>query len=160
MDFYRDAFGGELTMQTFAEGGMSAHPSNDDRIMHAQLTTAHGLVLTASDVPDGMLHEPGSAISISLSGADDPALRSHFEALAANGRVIVGVQQVGLDGGLTDEQLPCHLLVGRARRDQLEDLQRELIAALSAGAITSATSTTAGQTTTSRRCATGLHPSR
>ena len=88
MDFYHGVFGGELTTQTFAEGGMSAHPSNDERIMHAQLVTEHGMVLMASDVPDGIPYEPGSAISISLSGDDEPTLRSHFDALAAGGTVI------------------------------------------------------------------------
>lgn len=88
MAFYRDVFDGELTMQTFAEGGMSGHPSNDDRIMHAQLVTPHGLVLMASDVPDGVPYEPGSAISISLSGDDGSALRGFYDALAAGGTVL------------------------------------------------------------------------
>jgi PhnB protein len=91
--FYRDVFVGELTVQTFAEGGMSAHPSNDDRIMHAQLVTGHGLVLMASDVPDGMPHDPGSAISISLSGDDEPTLRANFDALAEGGSVIGPLRQ-------------------------------------------------------------------
>lgn len=93
MAFYRDVFGGELTMQTFAEGGMSAHPSNDDRVMHAQLITEHGTVLMASDVPDGMPHEPGSGISISLSGDDESALRAHFDGLADGGTVIEPLRQ-------------------------------------------------------------------
>lgn len=93
MAFYRDVLGGELTMQIFAEGGMSAHPSNDDRIMHAQLVTDHGLVLMASDVPDVMPHNPGSAISISLSGDDEPALRANFDALADGGTVVEPLRQ-------------------------------------------------------------------
>jgi PhnB protein len=88
MDFYRGVFGGELTAQTFREGGMSAHPSNDDRVMHAQLVTPHGMVLMASDVPDGAPYQPGSAISISLSGDDEPALRRFYDALADGGTVI------------------------------------------------------------------------
>ena len=88
MGFYRDTFGGELTMQTFAEGGMSGHPSNDDRVMHAQLVTPHGLVLMASDVPDGVPYQPGSAISISVSGDDEPALRGFYDALAEGGTVV------------------------------------------------------------------------
>ena len=36
---YREVFGGELTLRTFAGGGMSAHPSNDDRIRHAHPVT-------------------------------------------------------------------------------------------------------------------------
>jgi PhnB protein len=93
MDFYRGVFGGELTMQTFSEGGMSAHPSNDDRIMHAQLVTDHGMVLMASDVPDGVNYEPGSAISLALSGDDEPTLRGHFYALADGGMVIEPLRQ-------------------------------------------------------------------
>jgi PhnB protein len=88
MGFYESVFGGELTTMTFAEGGMSGDPSNDDRIMHAQLVTPHGLVLMASDVPDGMPYEPGSAISISLSGDDEPTLRGFYEGLASGGTVI------------------------------------------------------------------------
>ncbi|QBI21661.1 VOC family protein [Egibacter rhizosphaerae] len=88
MDFYREVFGGELTMQTYAEGGMSADPSNDERIMHAQLVTPHGLILMASDVPDGVPYEPGSAISISLSGDDGSALGGFYDALVDGGTVI------------------------------------------------------------------------
>jgi PhnB protein len=93
MDFYRSVFGGELTMQTFADAGMSGAPSNDDRIMHAQLVTPHGLVLMASDVPDGIPYQPGSAISISLSGDDEPALRGFYDALADEGTVIEPLAQ-------------------------------------------------------------------
>lgn len=93
MTFYRDVFGGELTMQTYAEIGMSGDPSNDDRIMHAQLETPHGLVLMASDAPDGVPYQPGSAISISLSGADEPALRGFFDALADGGTVVEEIFQ-------------------------------------------------------------------
>lgn len=44
-------------------------------------------VLMASDVPDGVRYEPGSAISISLSGDDEPALRRFFDGLAEGGTV-------------------------------------------------------------------------
>ena len=93
MTFYEQVFGGELTMQTFAEGGMSGHPSNDDRIMHAQLVSPQGLVLMASDAPDGVPHQPGSAISISLSGDDEPTLRRCYEALSDGGTVVEPLQQ-------------------------------------------------------------------
>jgi PhnB protein len=91
--FYQQVFGGELSMQTYAEMGMSADPSNDDRIMHGQLVTTHGLVLMGSDVPDGMPYQPGSAISLALSGDDEPALRGIFDALAAGGTVVEPLAQ-------------------------------------------------------------------
>ena len=88
MAFYRDVFGGELTAQTFAEAGMSGNPANDERIVHAQLVSPHGLVLMASDVPDGVPYQPGSAVSVSLSGDDAATLRQCFEALADGGTVV------------------------------------------------------------------------
>lgn len=88
MGFYQEVFGGELTMQTYAEGGMSGAEVNDERIMHAQLETPHGLLLMAADVPDGVPYQPGSVISISLHGGDDPALRRFFAGLSGGGTVI------------------------------------------------------------------------
>jgi PhnB protein len=93
MAFYQQAFGGELTLQTYGEGGMSADPSNDDRIMHSQLVTPHGLVLMGGDVPDGMPFAPGSSISVALSGTDEPALRGFFERLADGGAVVEPLRQ-------------------------------------------------------------------
>jgi PhnB protein len=72
---------------------MSGDPANDDRIMHGQLVTAHGLVLMGADVPDGMPYQPGSAISLALSGDDDPALRGFFDALVEGGTVIEPLEQ-------------------------------------------------------------------
>lgn len=93
MTFYAEVFGGKPTFSTYAEFGMSNHPSNDDRIVHAQLVTPHGLVLMAGDVPDGMEHRPGSAIDISLSGEDEPTLRAFYDALVDGGRVIEPLEQ-------------------------------------------------------------------
>ena len=92
MEFYRSVFGGELSMDTFAEMGMSGHPSNDDRIMHAQLVTDLGMVLMASDVPDGVPYQPGSRMSIAVNG-DDDALRGCFAALAESGDVVEPLAQ-------------------------------------------------------------------
>jgi PhnB protein len=93
MDFYHQVFGGDLMVQTYADMGMSADPSNDERIMHAQLVTPHGLVLMASDTPDGVPHQAGSQISISLSGDDEPTLRGFYDGLAEGGTVIEPLEQ-------------------------------------------------------------------
>lgn len=39
--------------------------------MHAQLETPSGFALMASDAPEGVPHNPGDTISVSLSGDDD-----------------------------------------------------------------------------------------
>jgi len=36
MEFYKSVFGGELTISTSGEGGMSQDPADKDMIMHAR----------------------------------------------------------------------------------------------------------------------------
>lgn len=92
MEHYRSVFGGELTVSTFGEYGMSEDPGQQDLIMHAQLTTPQGFTLMGADTPPGMDHTPGSAISVSLSGDDDAELRGFFEGLAQGGQVQVPLE--------------------------------------------------------------------
>src|SRR6478672_55661 len=74
MEFYRDVFGGELTVNTFGEFGASDQP-HADLVMHSQLDTPAGFTLMASDTPPGMDRSEGSSITVSLSGDDDAELR-------------------------------------------------------------------------------------
>jgi len=53
MEFYKEVFGGELTMNTFGSFGQS-DPAIADKIMHAQLETSNGFTLMASDTAPGM----------------------------------------------------------------------------------------------------------
>jgi PhnB protein len=91
MEFYRDVFGGELTMSTFGEMGGAA-PGDEDKIMHAMLETPSGFALMGSDTPAGMSRAEGSNISISLSG-DDEGLRGYFEKLSAGGSVTMPLEK-------------------------------------------------------------------
>ena len=50
--------------------------------MHAQLTTPDGLVLMASDTPDGMPFEPPQGFSVSLSGNTPERTQQVWDALA------------------------------------------------------------------------------
>lgn len=90
MEFYRDVFGGELTVMTF--GDMGGEPA--DGVMHAQLATPSGFTLMASDMPPGDA-APGATgpISISLSGDDEAELTGWFERLADGGTVLEPLQQ-------------------------------------------------------------------
>lgn len=85
MNFYQSVFGGELTLSTFAEFQASDDPAEAGKIMHAMLTTAHGMVLMGADTPNSMEFSPGSSISISLSGDDEAELRGYFEKLSGTG---------------------------------------------------------------------------
>ena len=55
MEFYQSVFGGDLDISTFGSfEGMVEDPSENDLVMHAQLTTPDGFILMASDTPSRM----------------------------------------------------------------------------------------------------------
>lgn len=85
MDFYQSVFGGEVTYSTFAEFQASDDPAEQDKIMHAQLTTAGGLGLMAADTPNSMEYTPGNNYSVSLSGDDEGELRGFWDKLVEGG---------------------------------------------------------------------------
>lgn len=91
MEFYRDVFGGELTLSTYGEAGAGA-PGDEDKVMHAQLETPSGFVLMGSDTPAGMPRSEGSSISVSLSG-DDAELRDYFAKLSGRGTVTMPLEK-------------------------------------------------------------------
>lgn len=93
MTFYQSVFGGELTMSTFGEYHASEDPAEQDKIMHAMLNTAKGMVLMGADTPNGMDYKPGSSISVSLSGSDEAELRGYFDKLADGGQVTVPMEK-------------------------------------------------------------------
>ena len=89
MSFYHSVFGGELTVSTFADFDASADPTEQDKIMHAQLETPDGLVLMAADTPKGMEYRPQAGVSVSLSGEEEARLRGYWERLSEGGSVTV-----------------------------------------------------------------------
>jgi PhnB protein len=87
MTFYHSVFGGDLNVSTVADFNPEAGPGEQEKIMHAQLETADGLVLMASDTPVGMEYRPQAGVSVSLSGDDEPKLRGYWERLSEGGTV-------------------------------------------------------------------------
>jgi PhnB protein len=87
MEFYHSILGGELTMNTFKEYNVSQDPSEDDKIMHALLESENGVTIMAADVPNSMNLEEGSNFNLSLSGDNEPELRSYFEKLSTGGTI-------------------------------------------------------------------------
>ena len=92
METYKDALGGELSVNTFGEFG-EAPPGFEDKVMHSQLETPSGFTLMASDTPPGMPFQPGTNISVSLSGDDEGELRGYWDKLAANGEVAMPLEK-------------------------------------------------------------------
>jgi PhnB protein len=92
MEFYRSVFGGDLALNTFGEAGGAEGP-DADKIMHAMLETPGGFTLMASDTPPGMEYNPGTNISISLSGDDSDELHGYGDTLADGGAVAVPLEK-------------------------------------------------------------------
>jgi PhnB protein len=92
MEFYKEVFGGELTVNTFGEFGSQGAP-DADKIMHSQLETDRGFTLMASDTPSGMERTSGDNITISLSGEDGGELRGYWEKLSHGGNVTMPLEK-------------------------------------------------------------------
>ncbi|MEU6139459.1 VOC family protein [Streptomyces sp. NPDC047081] len=88
LEFYKEVFGGTLTINTFGEFGQKDAPFAD-KIMHGMLETPSGFTLMGADNPPGMDRTVGNNITVSLSGDDDTELRGYWEKLSADGTVAV-----------------------------------------------------------------------
>ena len=94
MEFYKEVFGGELTLNTFGDFGVTeAEGENANRIMHSHLATAGGFTLMGADAPPGMPLQQGNTMSISLSGGDRDELTGYWTKLADGGRVDVAMEK-------------------------------------------------------------------
>jgi len=93
MEFYHGVFGGKLDISTFGEFQASQDPAENDKVMHAMLTSDNGLVFMAADTPNGMEFTPGTNFSMSLSGGNETELRGFFDALSAGGSVTMPLEK-------------------------------------------------------------------
>jgi PhnB protein len=92
MTFYKDVFGGDLTISTFGEFGDKDAPGAD-AVMHATLQTPMGFTLMASDTPPGMSRTVGDNITISLSGDDSDELHGYWDKLGEGGTVTMPLEK-------------------------------------------------------------------
>jgi PhnB protein len=92
MEFYKDVFGGTLTMNTYSEFG-APDPAHADKIMHGMLETDSGFTLMGADAPPGAEHNPGDNIVVSLSGDDADELRGYWSKLSDGGTVAVPLEK-------------------------------------------------------------------
>ena len=94
MEYYHSIFGGELTRSTFGEYHASEDPDEQNKTMHAALTTPTGLSLMAADTPNSMDFTPGNNYSVSLSGESDEAteLRGYWDKLVDGGSVTMPLE--------------------------------------------------------------------
>lgn len=92
MEHYCDVLGGTLALTTFGEFGHEGTPI-ENLIMHSQLETPAGFVLMGGDSPSGMEHQPGTTVTVILSGDDEAELRSYWEGLTNGATVTTPLQE-------------------------------------------------------------------
>jgi PhnB protein len=94
VDFYQQVFGGDSTVTTFGEAGMTEHEGQSipaDLVMHSQLTTKEGFTLMVSDAPPGMTGMTPNG-HLSLSGDESELLHGYFDQLAEGGTIDVPLE--------------------------------------------------------------------
>jgi PhnB protein len=94
LEFYREVFGGTLALSTFGEMGAADTP-DADKIMHGLLETDSGFTIMGSDTPSELQYQPGTNMSVSLSGDSESAdeLRGYWEKLSSGGNVAVPLEK-------------------------------------------------------------------
>lgn len=112
MEFYKDVFGGNLTISTFGEFQAPTEPSEADLVMHADLEGPEGIRFFAADAPSHMTFTPGTNFSMSLSGESEDELRGYFDKLSAGGSVTMPLEKAPWGdtfGMLTDRMSLIHI---------------------------------------------------
>lgn len=87
MEFYKSVFGGELRISTFKEFHASEDPSEDDKIMHAELEIRKGLILMGADTPNRMNYQVPAGFGLALSGDNEKEMTGYFNKLSSGGSV-------------------------------------------------------------------------
>lgn len=90
LEFYRDLFGGELSVSTYGDMGAE---TDTDRVMHGLLETDQGFTLMASDAPPGTEHRSGTDMAVSISGDDAELLDRYWQGLSTDGQVSVPLEK-------------------------------------------------------------------
>lgn len=104
MEFYKSVFGGELTVQTYAETGQEVPGTSPDWIMHAMLEG--DVKLMASDT--AMASPKAAKVSLSINGSQQDAerLTEIFNKLSEGGDVFQKLEKQfwgDTFGSLTDK---------------------------------------------------------
>lgn len=79
MEFYKNIFGGELTLQTYDEVPGETQPGMENKVMHAALTGGD-VLLMASDTPGASA--TAAKVTISLGGTNEEKLTEIFSRLS------------------------------------------------------------------------------
>jgi PhnB protein len=106
MTFYKECFGGELTLQTVGESPMAAQmpPHLKDAILHSSLTSGD-ITIMGSDMNRNALVE-GNTVQLCITCKSEEDLNSLFANLSAGGKVTSPIADMPWGakfGSLTDK---------------------------------------------------------
>lgn len=92
MEFYKNIFGGELTITTMADAPAIPGMPNVDKswVMHASLEGG-AVKLMASDSQNAS--DKSAKVELSLTGSDEPAMRKMFDGLSEGGTVKMALEK-------------------------------------------------------------------
>jgi PhnB protein len=105
MEFYKNAFGGELTIQKVGEVPTD-FPGKDERkdeVMHAALRS-DSITIFGADSPQAS--EKAAKIELSIGGSDEKRMKEMFDALSQGGKVKMKLEKQfwgDIFGQLTDK---------------------------------------------------------
>ena len=92
LEFYHSVLGGELTIATFGDYGMSDDPDRADLVMHGHLVSDAGLDIMASDTPPG--GDDPTLVAHGLATVDDPQEGAAPSGTAALARAALLLHQL------------------------------------------------------------------
>lgn len=94
--FYQAAFGGDLTVVTYADAHNVTADDEADQVMWGQVESPEGLRVMAYDVPAHTAWEPGVIpVFVSVRGTDTAELTAYWEKLSDGATVVVPLGPAG-----------------------------------------------------------------
>lgn len=89
MNFYKEALGAELTMQTVGESPMADKMpvEKHDKIMHSSLLKDGALLLMASDMMMGDKVVQGNTVNLCVNANTEEAVKDMFAKLSEGGEI-------------------------------------------------------------------------
>jgi PhnB protein len=92
MEFYQSLLGGELTIQTFGDAGMSDDPAMKDNVIHSWLHT-DTINLMASEAAPATDYSVGDHSSLCVISPDEEKQTALFNGLAEGGTVTLPLEK-------------------------------------------------------------------
>jgi len=89
MNFYKDSFGGELSLMTFEDSKQDVPAESKNLIMHSTLRFGEQMSIMASDCLPGLSVSNGTSMTISVNCSSAEELDTFYTRLVQGGMVVM-----------------------------------------------------------------------